>query len=563
MIIGLDVGGTNIDAVLLKGKSVIEVAKVPYDPSAILEGICEAVDKLTRDIDPGEVKRVNLSTTISTNAVLEGRTSPVGMILESGPGLEASFLACGEENVFLDGYIDHRGQEVAPFSENLVHEASRRFKRRGILAAGIVTKFSVRNPSHELKAKNLLGGDFNPVTMGHALSGKLNFPRRVFSTYLNSAVYDRFNSFAKAIKRAFEERGIKAPVNVLKADGGTMSLAKAVSFPVYTILSGPSASVMGCWILSNFSKDAVILDIGGTTTDISFLAGGVPLLEPQGINIGKYPTLVRAIFSYSIALGGDSAVRVEEGRLIIGPRREGPPAALGGSRPTPTDALIVKGQLDFGNKKRAYLAIKELGQAIGMEPEDVANLILEKMGNMIKEEVEGLLMELNSRPVYTIQELLYGEKIKPQKAILIGGPAKALSSVISQKLKIPCEVPDNYQVANAIGAALSRITAEVTLIADTAQGFMTVPELGVRKRIDRSFTPEEARREAIKLLKERAVFLGALPEDIETEIIEESCFNMVRGFYTVGKNIRVKAQVKPGLISLGEEKVEKDVESKE
>lgn len=550
MIIGLDVGGTHIDAVLISNGKVLRTAKVPYSSGSIVEGICSAIDELTEDVDPGEINRVNLSTTICTNAVLEGKTSPVGMILESGPGLDASFLACGEENVFLDGYIDHRGQEVKPFNENIVRDASVHFKEKGILSVGIATKFSVRNPVHELKAKELLGGDFCPVTMGHALSGKLNFPRRVYTTYLNAAVYERFRFFASAIEKAFEKRGITAPVNVLKADGGTMNLKKAVSFPVYTVLSGPSASVMGCWGLSGINEDAVVLDIGGTTTDISFFAGGVPLLEPRGIRIGDYPTVVRAIYSHSVAIGGDSAVRFERGKLAIGPRREGPPKTLGGPVPTPTDAMILMGLLNAGTKEKAYLAMKELGDIMGISPEETARLILERMGDIIREKVEELLEDINNKPVYTIRELLYGEKISPKKAVIIGGPAKALSLVLERKLKIPCIVPENFEVANAIGAALSRVTAEITLIADTGQGYLTVPELGIREKIGREFNLEKARKQAMELIKERASALGSLSEDAEAEIVEESCFNMVRGFYTVGRNIRVKAQIKPSVTNL-------------
>ncbi|MDN5330825.1 MAG: hypothetical protein PWP45_50 [Tepidanaerobacteraceae bacterium] len=550
MIIGIDVGGTHIDAVLLGNGKIIKKSKVPYASISMIEGICRAVDELLKNEGPCEIERVNLSTTLCTNAVLEGKTSPVGMILESGPGLDASFLACGEENVFLDGYIDHRGQEIKPFNENIVREAAVRFKEKGISAIGIATKFSVRNPIHELKVKELLGVDFFPVVMGHALSGKLNFPRRVYTTYLNAAVYERFSYFSSAIEKAFEERRIKASVNVLKADGGTMNLKKAVSFPVYTILSGPSASVMGCWGLSSINDDAVILDIGGTTTDISFFAGGVPLLEPKGIRIGNYPTVVRAIYSHSVAIGGDSAVRFERGKLAIGPRREGPPKTLGGPVPTPTDAMILMGLLNAGTKEKAYLAMKELGDIMGISPEETARLILERMGDIIREKVEKLLEDINNKPVYTIRELLYGEKISPKKAVIIGGPAKALSLVLERKLKLPCDVPENFEVANAIGAALSRVTAEITLFADTGQGYLTVPELGIREKIGKEFNLEKARKQAMELIKERASTLAPLSEEAEAEIVEESCFNMVRGFYTVGRNIRVKAQIKPSVTNL-------------
>ena len=188
--------------------------------------------------------------------------------------------------------------------------------------------------------------------MGHSLSGKLNFPRRVFTSYLNSAVYDTFNGFSTSIRKSMKQEGIDAPLFILKADGGTINLATAEEKPVETILSGPAASFMGLNAMIKTYKDAILLDIGGTTTDIFFLADGVPLFEPLGIKIGDYKTLVRAIYSVSIGLGGDSSIEVEDVhlkdglediKLKIGPNRAGYPYALGGPKPTPTDAMIVLG----------------------------------------------------------------------------------------------------------------------------------------------------------------------------------------------------------------------------
>src|SRR5690606_7293957 len=129
-------------------------------------------------------------------------------------------------------------------------------------------------------------------------------------------------------------------------DGGTMSIKKAIEKPVETILSGPAASFMGISAMLPTNKDAIFLDIGGTTTDIFFLADGVPLFEPLGIKIGKYKTLVRAIYTVSIGLGGDSAIEIANGSIKIGPVRKGKPYAFGGPKPTPTDAMIVLGFLD-------------------------------------------------------------------------------------------------------------------------------------------------------------------------------------------------------------------------
>src|SRR5690606_32986291 len=126
-------------------------------------------------------------------------------------------------------------------------------------------------------------------------------------------------------KKSLAKAGIEAPVFILKADGGTMNLATAEEKPVETILSGPAASLLGLMGMCSTEQDALLLDIGGTTTDIFFLADGVPVFEPLGIKISGYKTLVRAIYSVSIGLGGDSSIRVGNDTIQINPQREGPP----------------------------------------------------------------------------------------------------------------------------------------------------------------------------------------------------------------------------------------------
>jgi N-methylhydantoinase A/oxoprolinase/acetone carboxylase beta subunit len=541
-------GGTHTDAVIIDRGEIVNTAKNPTDRSNLVDTISDTLDDLLHSINPSEIERINLSTTVSTNAIVEEKTAPVGMIIESGPGLDPGFLACGQENAFIGGYIDHRGREVKGFSQGEIEEAIRRFKQKDIQAAAVVAKYSVRNPLHEIKIYKLLEDKFFPVTMGHTISGKLNFPRRVFTSYLNSAVYRSFSQFSRSIREVLAKKNIKAPIYVLKADGGTMSLETGEQFPVNTILSGPAASLMGSCALYPVSGDAILLDIGGTTTDISFLADGVPLFEPLGIKIGHYPTLVRSIFSVSIGLGGDSSISVTQGNLSIGPRREGFPMALGGPKPTPSDAMIALGLLDFGNRERAFSAMEEVGRRLGLDPKAAAEKVYDRMGEIIKETVECLLREINSKPVYTVRELLYGKKMKPRSITVIGGPARALIPVLEKKFNIPCNAPQNYEVANAVGAALARTTAEITLLVDTEQGILSVPEMGVYKKIDRSFNLERARQLALELLYENAKRQGADSLEIEPDITEEQSYNMVRGFYTVGRNMRIKVQMKPGLL---------------
>ncbi|MGI6485149.1 MAG: hydantoinase/oxoprolinase family protein [Tepidanaerobacteraceae bacterium] len=548
MIIGLDMGGTNVDGVIIENGEIIRATKNPLDYSNLLNSIYHTIEELIEGVNVSKIERINLSTTFCTNAIAENKTIPVGMIIQSGPGIKPGFLACGQENCFVRGYIDHRGNEVDCFSRAEILEAVRRFKRKGIKSVAVVTKYSVRCPKHEIEIGKLLENNFPTITLGHKISGKLNFPRRIFTAYLNSAVSDVFHMFAQSVRAALAEKGIKAPVNVLKADAGTMDIRSAENLPVNTILSGPAASLLGICALLPVSSDAVLLDIGGTTTDIFFVADGIPVFEPEGIKIGKYPTLVRAIFSSSLAVGGDSCIKIEDGELSIGPQREGFAMAFGGKKPTPTDALIVLKLIKGGDKDKAVAAMMRIGKELGLSAEKAADIVINKMCELIKCSVEQLLEEINNHPVYTVKELLYGKKIRPNSVCIAGGPAKSISKALENKFNIRCNFPNNYEIANAVGAALAKTTTEITLNADTEKGVISVPELGIYDQLPSNYNLDKARIQATELVKQKARELGALNEEIEAEITEESCFSMVRGFYTRGKNIRIKAQVKPGLI---------------
>ncbi len=334
-----------------------------------------------------------------------------------------------------------------------------------------------------------------------------------------------------------------------------MSLQASRNRPVETILSGPAASIMGALALASVRQDAVILDIGGTTTDIAFLADGVPLFEPRGITLAGYPTLVRALYSYSLGLGGDSCLRTDGNRLSIGPDRQGPACALGGPCPTPTDALIALGRLDLGDKTAARKAIASLGKACGLSTKAMATTILKQMAASIAAKSHALLAEINSQPVYTIREVLDNKQLQPRQVIAIGAPAAALAADLEAAFDLPVEVPPLAEIANAVGAALSLPTTEITLLADTEQGTLIVPEEGLQQKIPATFNLVQARSLALEILKKRLQRLNPAAAAAELEIVEEQSFNMVSGFFTTGKNIRVKAQVKPGVTPMsGSEK---------
>ena len=552
LIVGLDMGGTNIDGVIIENGVVVNRVKKPTNRNDLFESIWITLGELLSGYDNTKIDRINLSTTVSTNAIVENKTTPVGMIIQSGPGMPHDFLACGDENMFISGYVDHRGEIIEDFQISEIDKAIRLFKEKNINSCSVVTKFSTRNPKFERNIKEILEKNFSPITMGHTMSGKLNFPRRVYTSYLNSAVHNTFNEFSNSIKKSLDQEGIIAPIFILKADGGTMNISTAEEKPVETILSGPAASFMGINAMLPTDEDAILLDIGGTTTDIFFLADGVPLFEPLGIKIDNYNTLVRAIYSVSIGLGGDSSISIVNGNIKIGPRREGIPYALGGPKPTPTDAMIVLGLITEkhtdSEKTRANKAMEILSRELSISIEDVAKHILNTMGNIIKDKIDELLQEINSQPVYTVKELLYGKKVEPKLINIIGGPANVLAPILEKKFNLPCYFPKDYHVANAVGAALAKPTTEINMVANTSQGVLSVPELELYEKIGRNYTVDKARKRAIELVKESVLSLGATRDEIEAEIVEESSFNMVKGFYTTGKNIRIKAQVKPGLI---------------
>lgn len=544
-------GGTHIDGVIIKDNKVIKTIKKPTDREDLFQSIWMTLEELLKDYDKSTIKRINLSTTISTNAIVEGKISKVGMIIQAGPGLNSDFLACGHENQFISGYVDHRGAVVEDLDIVEVKRAREIFKEKGLEVTGVVSKFSTRNPHVEINIKEVLDEDFKITSLGHRMSGKLNFPRRVFTSYLNSAIYITFNEFSKNIKKALEREGIEAPLFILKADGGTMDIETAEKRPVETILSGPAASFMGISSMLEIEEDAILLDIGGTTTDIFFLADGVPLFEPVGAKISKYNTLVRSIYSVSIGLGGDSHISVEDNKIKIGPERRGRPYSLGGPEPTPTDAMAYLGLIDHMDglsKDRAKEAMEGLANTLNSTKEEVARLILNTMGQTIKNRTDDLLLEINNKPVYTVKELLHGKKIEPKSINIIGGPAKLLAPILEEFYSLPCHYPLEYTVANAVGAALSKPTAELTMLADTALGILSVPELGIYENIPKNYSLEEGKDRARELLSEYIGSMGVDSKNIETEITEASSFNMVKGFHTSGKNIRIKAQIKPGYI---------------
>ena len=548
MIIGLDVGGTHTDVVLVDRDGLQKEIKVITAPSFFFQSVLSGLDAVTAGIDPSDIKRIVLSTTLTTNAIVQNQISPVGMIVSSGPGIDPEFYRTNSHYFTVAGSIDHRGREIEPINEDEIREIADQLLKEGIDHIGIVGKFSIRNPSHELRISEILQNSFEKTFMGHKISGNFNFGRRIATTYLNAAVYPLHREFYQAVQKSLTTKGLNVPLRLLKADGGNLNFESSIDYPAQTILSGPAASVMGAVAFGPDNEDTLVMDIGGTTTDMAVLINRAPVLNPLGIKLGDYKTLIRSLETLSLGLGGDSAVRINGEKLVVGPARLGPAMAYGGPQPTPTDALFVLEDIPGGSREKSIEGLTPLAKQLRTSVRSLAADIIDVTCKKILSAARRLIYQINRKPVYTVHELQEGYVVQPKAILVLGGPAPYFARYLENMSEYPVRVVPHWKVANAIGAALARTTCEVNFFADTERGIAEALEENFSRRVDHSFDREAAIRQALDLLEAKAIDRGANPDYLETEVLEALQFNMVRGFNTTGKNIRVKVQVKPGLI---------------
>jgi len=547
MLLGIDVGGTYTDAVLVHQHRVLRSTKVPTTRGDLLQGILGALDGVLDGNLSGDIQQIALSTTLITNAIVENKTDPVGVLVIPGPGMNIEPILPTEADV-LTGSIDHRGREVVPVNRTEVEQAVARFCQSGIRLFAVVGKFSVRNPAHELMVARWVREGCPTaeyIALGHRLGGALNFPRRIHTATLNADTWLIYQSFVDAVEEAFRMRRLKAPVVILKADGGTLPLKTSRDIPVETIFTGPAASILGIQALCEIEQPSVTLDVGGTTTDIALFRHGEPILAPKGARVGKYLTQVRSFSTQSIGVGGDSWVRTEQGQLIIGPERKGLPAALGGSYPTITDALCVLRETGWGDRKLAINAINslDLGRA-----EEVAEQVLEAAASRVAEAVSQMITAWEQEPLYRVHELLHQPNFNLKQLVGVGGGANGFVQRVARKLGCSVVLPKGGIVANAIGAAVSKPTLMLTLRVDTELKEMVFIEEGIQQPLLENCCDLEG---VIAAAKERlsimSVAMGLSTGEIET--VYSEIFNVVRRNYTTGKIITAQVQLRPGILT--------------
>jgi len=343
-ILGLDTGGTFTDAAIIEAESgeLLAKAKSPTTREDLSVGLGQAITAALDKIPSGkrnEVKRICLSTTLATNAVVEGMGGRVGLVMI---GFEENALnrnnlgtVLGSDPVtWIAGGHKTDARPQSPLDTAALIRFAEEYGRE-ISAIAIAGHFAVRNPEHEIEARQILRERLGlPVTCSHELSSSLGGPKRALTALLNARLIDLLDQQITATDAIISSAGLEAELMVVKGDGSLVSAEFARLRPVETILSGPAASLSGAAHLVGH-QDALVADIGGTTTDIAVLEGGYPRLSKSGATIGGWSTMVEAAAIRTGGLGGDSEVRLVDrgtkGGVRLGPRRVIPLAVLAGN----------------------------------------------------------------------------------------------------------------------------------------------------------------------------------------------------------------------------------------
>lgn len=353
--LGIDAGGTFTDAVIvdIHGSEILAQTKAPTTSQSPLKGIREALAGL-----PPEALRkahfVSLATTFATNAIVQGRGARAGLIL-IGYDRDHPALSKMSPVLFMNGGHNYWGEEASPLeTDRLANGLPELIKK--VDAIAVSGYFSVRNPEHENRVADYIAEQCSlPVVLGHQLSVRLDAPKRATTAWWNARLIPLINLLIDNTSEVLEEFHITAPLLVVRGDGTLMAVREAKRRPVETILSGPAASILGARFLTR-TGDGIVVDMGGTTTDMAILKRGKVEIDPAGARVGEWMTQVEAARIRTTGLGGDSAVHVKDGTvtgLRVGPERVEPLCTMAKRYP---DILKTLKRLD-GLKTRIPLLL--------------------------------------------------------------------------------------------------------------------------------------------------------------------------------------------------------------
>ncbi|WP_299638800.1 hydantoinase/oxoprolinase family protein [uncultured Ruegeria sp.] len=348
--LGVDTGGTYTDAVLIRDeKEVIASAKSLTTRADLAIGVGKAISSVLAEaqVTPDQISMASLSTTLATNALVEGQGGRVALIyigfkdsdLEKH-GLKEALK--GDPALVIAGGHTHSGGQAAAL--DIAALEAFLDSHKGVSGFAVAAQFATRNPAHELEAARIISERTGaPVTCSHHLSAKLNGPKRAVTAVLNARLIGMIDRLIGRAQDQLRALGISAPMMVVRGDGALMSAEQARERPIETILSGPAASIVGARWLTG-ADNALVSDIGGTTTDVALIRDGKPAIDPAGAQVGGFRTMVEAVAMRTHGLGGDSQVHVVaeglRGGVFLGPRRVLPVSLIASEAPDVVHSVL-------------------------------------------------------------------------------------------------------------------------------------------------------------------------------------------------------------------------------
>lgn len=444
-ILGIDTGGTYTDGAIIDRDQncVLKTAKALTTPWDLTEGLNNCIGHFS-DADLRSVDMVCLSTTLATNAILEGRGCKAGLIL-MGSVPEGRLPADSYE--YLPARIDIRGGIQNSLLPEQADEVLERL--RGKCDALAISGYSsVRNPVHEEQMRRMAREKLGiPVVCAHELTGQLGFYERTVTAVLNARLIPIIDGLLRAVNVIFREREVSVPIMVVRGDGSLMQEAYALERPVETVLSGPAASMLGSLFLSGRS-DGLVADMGGTSLDIVSIRNGEAAVSEEGAEVAGWKTRVRALNIRTYAIGGDSHITVKDRKqFFIGPRKVVPYCRSeyisGKTGVTPTDIVHITGEYVMWDRKRSGEGAAALAEKAGIPVSKLAGLLSEKIAE---------------RTAFCLKESMQHFDL-PANPVIIGAGAPADVWLRKAAAIIGAEiiVPAHADVANAVGAAAGKI----------------------------------------------------------------------------------------------------------
>lgn len=489
MRIGIDVGGTNTDAVLMDGMVVIGTTKTPTTAN-VTDGITAALKTLvsSSDLDVSRLDGVMIGTTHFTNAVVERKHLQATACIRLGlpataclPPLvdwpEELATTLGNHCYLAHGGHEFDGREISPFDSAEVSAIAKEIGRQGIKAVAISSVFSPVNAMFEEKAAEVVKSVIPDasITLSSTI-GRIGLLERENAAVMNACLRKLATHTITGFKAALAAMDITAPFFISQNDGTLMNADFAANYPVLTFASGPTNSMRGAAFLSGL-KNAIVIDVGGTTTDIGVLQHGFPRVAAMAVSIGGVRTNFRMPDTLSIGLGGGSIIQSQP--LRVGPQSVGYELSsrarvFGGTTLTATDIAVAAGHAEVGDAHRL----------VGLEPE-VITAVEQRIAEMVNEAVDRMKTSAAAVPV-----------------IIVGGGSILIHHAIEGAAEMV--KPQHYAVANAIGAAIAQVGGETDRVFSLAE-------------MSREGALEQAKREA----SERAVAAGANPDTVDIVEVEE------------------------------------------